>query len=399
MRVNLILEQRFFHTADGAAYASAQATYHHWLRYLAVFEEVRVIARSEQVDSPPAGYQRLDGPGVQFLPVPPYQGPLGLLRQLPAVLRQLRHIQDDEAVIVQLSGLLSHLTAEWRSWRGRPYGVMVVNDPYLGYAPHGAGARRAFHQIIRTALTALTRRQVRRAAVTQYVTRTALQRRYPSRPGQPQFGVSDIDLRPEAYASEPRVYTGLARRAVVVGNLQLPHKGVDLALTALAQLRAEGMELQLQVVGEGSLRPALEAQAQELGVADACTFVGARATPAQVREDLRQAELFLIPSRTEGLPRALLEGMAQALPAIGADVGGIPELLPPEALFPPGNAEALARLWRRWATDPALLTAQSATNLEVARSYANAALDQQREAYLRALRRAPARSSSAQTSS
>lgn len=394
MRLNLILEQRFFHSPSGEAYANAQATYPHWLRYLAVFEEVRVIARSELVASPPAGYQRLDGPGVTFLPVPPYQGPLGLLRQLPAVRRQLGQIGDDEAVIVQLSGLLGHLTAGWRALRRRPYGVMVVNDPYLGYAPHGAGARRVAHQLIRTVLTALTRRQVWGAAATQYVTRTALQRRYPARPGQPQFGVSDIDLRPEAYAAQPRVYRGPARRAVIVGNLQLPHKGVDLALTALAQLRAEGLDVSLQVIGEGGLRPSLEAQARHLGVADACTFVGARATPAQVREDLRQADLFLIPSRTEGLPRALLEGLAQALPALGADVGGIPELLAPGALFPAEDAGALARQWRRWATDPARLTAQSARNLEVARGYANAALDGEREAYLWALRRASAHTSS-----
>lgn len=394
MRVNLILEQRFFHTADGAAYANAQATYHHWLRYLAVFEEVRVIARSELVAAPPSGYQPLDGPGIRFLPVPPYQGPFGLLRRLPAVLRQLAEIRDEEAVIVQLSGLLGHLTAGQRSLRRRPFGVMVVNDPYLGYAPHGSGPRRALQGLIRTTLTALTRGQCRQAAAVQYVTRSALQRRYPASPGRPQFGVSDIDLRPEAYAPEPRVYTGAARRAVMVGNLHLPHKGVDLALQALAKLREEGLDLRLQVIGEGGLRSSLEAQARELGVAGACTFVGARATPAQVREDLRQADLFLIPSRTEGLPRALLEGLAQALPAIGADVGGIPELLSPDALFPAGDAAALARQWRRWATDPARLTAQSAEHLNVARSYANGVLDREREAFLWALRRVSAQTSS-----
>ena len=57
---------------------------------------------------------------------------------------------------------------------------------------------------------------------------------------------------------------------------------------------------------------------------------------------LDSAHLFVLPSLTEGLPRALLEAMARGLPAVATAVGGVPELLPPSCLVPPRQAKALA---------------------------------------------------------
>lgn len=385
MRVSVVLEQRFIHTPDGATYDNGHATYDHWRRYLSVFEEVQVVGRSQAVTEVPAGFRRVDGPGVRFLPVPYYQGPLGLLRRLTGVSAALwRGLEPDEAVIVRLSGVLVHLAATLRRLRGHPFAAEVINDPYLGYGPDGT--RHPLRPLFRTLLTELTRLHCRQAVAVQYVTREALQRRYPPAPGVAGFGVSDVHLPPEAFAAAPRVYRGPARRAVLVGSLEQRHKGVDLAVRALAALRAAGHDLQLKVVGDGPLRPGLEALAHELGVAQACVFAGQRSTPAEVRRDLADAELFLIPSRTEGLPRALLEAMAQGLPAVGSAVGGIPELLPPDVLAQPGDVDGLVRAWGALAGDPAQLSAHSGRNLALARTYADATLDGQRAGFLRSVR-------------
>ncbi|CAM3610583.1 glycosyltransferase [Deinococcus frigens] len=385
MRVSIVLEQRFIHTRDGATYDNGHATFAHWQRYLDTFEEVQVVGRSQPVEQVPSGFRRVDGPRVRFLAVPYYHGPLGLLRRFAGVSATLwRGLEAGEAVIVRLSGVLGHLAAALRWLRAQPFAAEVINDPFLGYGPDGT--RHPLRPLFRALLTGLTRLHCRQAVAVQYVTREALQRRYPPSPGTASFGVSDAHLPPVAFAAAPRVYRELARRAVLVGSLEQRHKGVDLAIRALARLRADGHGVRLTVVGDGPLRPGLEALARELGVWDACTFAGQRSTPAEVRRDLAEADLLLIPSRTEGLPRALLEAMAQGLPAVGSRVGGIPELLPPEALAPPGNAEALARVWGALATDPARLTAQSERNLALARTYADAALDGQRAGFLDSVR-------------
>ena len=72
------------------------------------------------------------------------------------------------------------------------------------------------------------------------------------------------------------------------------------------------------------------------------TFLGQLPAGEMVRAQLDKADLFILPSKTEGLPRALVEAMARALPCIGTTVGGIPELLPSEDLVPPGDVKALA---------------------------------------------------------
>ncbi|KEF34681.1 hypothetical protein RDMS_05525 [Deinococcus sp. RL] len=386
MRVCIVLEHRFIHTPDGATYDNGQATYAHFQRYLSAFEEVQVVARSQLVARPRPGDRRVDGPGVRVAHVPFYEGPGGLLRRLGPVLRTLgRALGPEDAVIVRLGGVLGHLAAGVRAAQGRPYAAEVVNDPFLGFAP-GPGRRSPLRPLFRALMTALTWGQVRGAAAVQYVTRGALQRRYPPGKGVPAFGVSDVHLPPEAFADAPRPFRGPARHAVLVGALEQPHKGVDVALRALAAVREAGLDAHLTVVGEGRLLPELAAQARALGVAGACTFAGQRSTPAEVRRDLAAAELYLMPSRTEGLPRALLEGMAQALPAIGSEVGGIPELLAPGALVPPGDPAALARVWHARATDPAWLSAQSARNLSVARQYADDVLDRERGRFLRVVR-------------
>ena len=115
-------------------------------------------------------------------------------------------------------------------------------------------------------------------------------------------------------------------------------------------------------------------------------FLGQLSAGEAVRALLDAADLFLLPSRTEGLPRAMIEAMARALPCIGSTVGGIPELLAPEDMVPPGDAGALARKIREVVTDPERMCLMSARNLEVAREYRDDLLRERRTAFYRHVR-------------
>jgi glycosyltransferase involved in cell wall biosynthesis len=103
----------------------------------------------------------------------------------------------------------------------------------------------------------------------------------------------------------------------------------------------------LRLVGDGRLRPSIERAAHALGVEAAVELCGALPWGRAVFAVLDDSDLFVVASRTEGLPKALLEAMARGLPAVATAVGGLPDLLPPRALFPPGDAEAAAGLVER----------------------------------------------------
>jgi glycosyltransferase involved in cell wall biosynthesis len=105
-----------------------------------------------------------------------------------------------------------------------------------------------------------------------------------------------------------------------------------------------------------------------------------------VWEVLDRADLFVLPSRQEGLPRAMIEAMARGLPCIGSTVGGFPELLPPEAMVPPGDATALARKIGDLLASPQHMAALAASNLQRAHNYRADQLRERRIAFYRSVR-------------
>jgi glycosyltransferase involved in cell wall biosynthesis len=127
-------------------------------------------------------------------------------------------------------------------------------------------------------------------------------------------------------------------------------KGHDVLWHAIARLRGDGVRLRCLVCGDGSQRSALEALARHLGIIDVVGLLGEQ---RQVADVLAALDVFVLPSRYEGLGVAILEAMAMALPVVATAVGGIPEtvadgrtglLVPPED--PAALAAAIAALDR-----------------------------------------------------
>jgi len=125
-----------------------------------------------------------------------------------------------------------------------------------------------------------------------------------------------------------------------VGRLE-PQKGYDLLLAVFARLLAEAPDLHLVIVGDGSLRDVLAAQARELGVTDHVTFAGVR---PDVTSILRVFSVFVSSSRSEGMPMAVLEAAALEVPIVATAVGDVPYLIEDGVtgkLVPPGAVDAL----------------------------------------------------------
>ncbi|MGI5215891.1 glycosyltransferase [Plantactinospora sp. CA-290183] len=291
-----------------------------------------------------------------------------------------------DAVILRVPSPIGSLLAVSRERAGQPYAVEVVGDPYDVFAP--GVVQHPARPLLRWRESTRMRRQCRSAVAAAYVTDRYLQSRYPG--GAVTAAYSSIDLPAEAYVPLPRP-AGRPREVrtlVSVGTLEQMYKGVDVLVAALARLAATGPPLRLVHVGDGRCRPRLERLAARLGVADRVLLAGALPAGDAVRRQLDDADLFVMPSRTEGLPKALIEAMARGLPAIGSAVGGIPELLAPEDLVPPDDAAALAGSIQRFLADPARSAAASARNLTRAADFAAETLAPRRAAFYRAVREA-----------
>jgi len=147
------------------------------------------------------------------------------------------------------------------------------------------------------------------------------------------------------------------------------YKAQDVLIDAVAICVREGLNVRLVLVGDGKYRTEMEKRAQTQGIGDRVYFCGQLPAGDAVRAQLDQADVFVLPSRQEGLPRAMVEAMARALPCVGTAVGGIPELLSAESIVPPNTPSALAAKIREVLEDPGRLACLSAHNLEVSQEY------------------------------
>jgi glycosyltransferase involved in cell wall biosynthesis len=134
----------------------------------------------------------------------------------------------------------------------------------------------------------------------------------------------------------------------------VPIKGFDVLLDALPALRARVPSAHVVLLGDGEDRPALEARARALGVAERVHLLGA---VADVPAHLAAADVLAAPSRNEGMGRVLVEAMALGVPVVGSAVGGIPDVIEDGEcgrLVAPGDAAALAEALADLGADAAL---------------------------------------------
>jgi len=132
------------------------------------------------------------------------------------------------------------------------------------------------------------------------------------------------------------------RRVVMVANLR-PEKGHDVLIDAAPDVLDRFPDARFHVIGGGSEHSRLVDLTRTRGVAHAVSFLGHSDI---IPEHLAAAEVFVLPSRTEAMPNALLEAMAAALPVVASAVGGIPEAIEHGRTglpVPPGEPRALAQ--------------------------------------------------------
>lgn len=389
MHVTVTLEFRFKSTPDGRVWTETTFAYPFWQRYFGVFDEVRVVGRVQRVEQAAPNWHRVDGERVSFEPLPYYIGPFQYLLQLVPLFRISRRVaRNAEAVIMRAASPMSMFVARELLKRRHPFGFEILGDPLDVFAP--GAVRHPLRRFFRWALSRELRHLCARAAALAYVTQYSLQARYPPSPGAYVTACSDIDLPVTAFTAAPRpVRSALASfRLVAVGSLAQPYKGYDILIAAVALCVRSGWDLRLTIVGDGKYRSELEELTRSLALQDRVVFRGEIPAGDAVRTELDAADLFVMPSRTEGLPRALIEAMARALPCIGSDVGGIPELLEPRDLVPRGDVNALAAKLQEVLGDPARMAAMSERNLKKAAEYESRLLEERRTRFYQRVREA-----------
>ena len=167
-------------------------------------------------------------------------------------------------------------------------------------------------------------------------------------------------------SSEAREALGVPSGATVVGTIGRldPVKDQVGLVEAFSELAESGSTAILAIVGEGPSRCSLEGQIRRRGLSQRVRLLGER---RDVPTLLRAFDVFVLPSRAEGMSNTILEAMATGLPVVATDVGGNPELIDPEAtgrLVPPGDPHALGAALRAYVADSYLRRSQGKAGRE-----------------------------------
>jgi glycosyltransferase involved in cell wall biosynthesis len=156
--------------------------------------------------------------------------------------------------------------------------------------------------------------------------------------------------------AEARRVLNLPTEAPVIGAVGrlVPVKDHLGLLEAVALLGRDGLRPMVVIAGDGALRTDLEHRAAALGISRQVRLLGHR---QDIETVLAALDVFVLPSRSEGLSNTILEAMAASVPVVATDVGGADEMVAHGVtgfLVPPALPLELAAALRRLLTDPAL---------------------------------------------
>lgn len=116
-------------------------------------------------------------------------------------------------------------------------------------------------------------------------------------------------------------------KIVCVGRLFTPHKGQDVLVQALGQLKEQGLtKFHLDIIGDGESRDQLENLVTELGLKELVTFLGQR-DRTYIYEHLCEYDLFVLPSRSEGFGLSVAEAMCAKVPVLVCDLEGAMDVI------------------------------------------------------------------------
>ncbi|MDW8322187.1 MAG: glycosyltransferase [Armatimonadota bacterium] len=174
----------------------------------------------------------------------------------------------------------------------------------------------------------------------------------------------DFCLRKDTCVVEPL-------KVLFVGALR-HEKSLDTLIEAVASLQAKGMCVHLHVVGDGELRTDWEGLANRMLQPDTYRFYGFQTDPRVLHAYYCQADVFVLPSVSEGLPRVVVEAMARSVPVVATSVGGIPDIIrhgETGLLVPPRDVRALAQAIERIIREPELRRRLIANGYALARQH------------------------------
>lgn len=376
----LFVHDHIFFTKNGLVY-SDKIPYVVLKRYIDVFTNITVLARSvetDDVDNIPVS----SGEGVDFIfleNISSIKSYFGTRQKNEKIIADM--IKEHDGVIVRLPSEYGILAAKVANNIGKKVAVEVVGCAWDAYWNYGSIKASIYAPVA----TFKMRQTINKSNNVLYVTNQFLQNRYPTTINAKTTNVSDVEL-PHAdnkilISRFEKITNSKKLIFATIGSLKTKYKGIHVAIEALSMIASSFDNFEYHVLGAGDSNE-YKVFADKLGIGDKVFFDGVLASGDPIFKWLDNIDIYLQPSLTEGLPRALMEAMSRGCPAIGSTAGGIPELLDSKMIFNVKKPKDLSTIILKLVNSKELMKEEAKRNFEMSKQYKKSLLDKKRKQFL-----------------
>jgi glycosyltransferase involved in cell wall biosynthesis len=354
-------------------------------RYLFLGDHVTFLMRLTNLDNlHTEKYSKLSKERFNFIEAPNIKTFKGYLFYRAQVIRVIREaVQSHEIIVSRLPSSLGTLALQIARKLAKPYLVEYVGCTFDAYWNHSwEGKLIAFPRMLQQKLV------MRGVPYAIYVTEFFLQRRYPTLGRSihcSNVEIGEIDEIVLQRRLERIKAMGVGNPLVIgtVAALDVSYKAQKDVIEAIYFLSRMGLRFRYLLVGQGN-PTALESLIHKRKVSDLVSIIG-QLEYSEVYKFYDSLDIYIHPSRTEGLPRALIEAMSRGCPALGSRVGGIPELLDNDCLFKGGAVREIVAKLKKVNKD--WLEEKARINFEKSKNYQGNVLEQRRREFYSAFLR------------
>lgn len=304
-------------------------------RYYAIANKLAVVIRVNKISKAEAE-QRVSQITVspfQVIQCPNISSIKGMLlkrQQAKEIIKKA--VMKSDYVVVRLPSTIGFIAIELARKLKKPYLVEVVTCPWDSYWNHSLKGK-----FVAPIMYYTTKKYVKSAPYVVYVTNEFLQNRYPT--NGKNVNCSNVALTEFDGTILKKRLNKISNISIndklIIGTtaaVDVRFKGQQYVIKALGKLKKQGItNFEYQLVGGGNSR-FLKTVAKKYDVVDQVKFLGSM-PHNKVFKWLETIDIYVQPSRQEGLPRALIEAMSRGIPSFGANTAGIPELLQKKYIF------------------------------------------------------------------
>lgn len=378
MKLTFVHDGPLFYDRDGNYYEFA---YHELLeRYSYLADEVSFMMRTKPI----SGDRKftLVPKKVKVISVPNFKSPktyFTMKRKAEQIVEQ--QIKRSDIIVLRSQSSIAQLALPYMHKYQKPYIIESVGCSWDSYWNHGL-----LGKLVAPYMYMKTKAAIAEAQYVYYVTTEFLQTRYPTKGKTVCCSNVVLDKLEERTLSArlKKIRKFNPTKKLVLGTaaaLDTRYKGHEYVIKALKSLINAGYNVEYRLAGGmTSSKPNsfLEDLAKEENVLDRVVFCGSLSSD-QMAAYYDSLDIYIQPSKQEGLPRAVIEAMSRGCPAIGTNIAGIPELIQEDFLFKKGSsAEVIMALNRILKSD---LSKIAEENFNKAKEYERDKLIRKRERF------------------